>query len=108
MRWLPASGLGASSVSWNRSLSLAVYAVAAALVLAAHGREPALLFLLTQAFVLPFIWFADLFGEWIGPFPMPGWGSGRHTVDRESPAWLIALFGWLILLGVFGVSYFCV
>ena len=93
--------------TWSRPLSLAVYGLAALLLWGARGRDAALLFLLTQAFVLPFIWFPDFFGEWLGAFPMPGAGGyNARIVDRESPAWLVAVFGWLILLGAFAVSYF--
>jgi hypothetical protein len=27
-------------------------------------------------------------------------------IDRESPAWLISAFGWLILIGVFAATYY--
>jgi hypothetical protein len=35
---------------------------------------------------------------------LPG-GRGK-VLDQESPAWLVAAFGWLILIGVFAAAYF--
>ena len=52
---------------------------------------------------LLFIWRAGTFGAWIGAPPSPG-GLGARPIDRESPGWLVAAFGWMILIGVFLVS----
>jgi hypothetical protein len=92
-------------LSWNRALSLGVYVLATGLVSRARGAEAAGIFAFTQAFVLMFIWFAEYFSGWIGPFPLPG-GHSSKVIDQETPAWLIAAFGWLILIGVFVVTYF--
>ena len=90
---------------WNRLLSLGAYLLAAALIWSARGSKAAGIFVVTQAVVLIFIWFADFFGAWIGPPPFPG-GYSAKVIDQESPAWLIAGFGWLILIGTFVVTYF--
>lgn len=92
-------------LGWNRVLSLAVYLLGAALIWGARGGEAAGIFVVSQAFVLLFIWFADSFSAWIGAPPFPG-GLGAKVIDQESPSWLIAAFGWLILISVFAVSYF--
>jgi hypothetical protein len=89
---------------WNRALSLGAYFCAIGLIWRARGGESARIFASTQLFVLVFIWFADYFSGWMGPFPLPG-GRGK-VIDQESPAWLIAAFGWLILIGVFAATYF--
>ena len=89
---------------WNRRLSLAAYVAGAVLIGRARDAQATFLFLITQAPVLVFIWFADYWSEWLGPFPMPQGGRGR-VIDQESPAWLIATFGWMILLMVFYALY---
>ena len=94
-------------MGWNRSLSLAAYLAGAALIWSAHGARFAGLFLATQAVTLILIWFADFFGDWIGAPPIPS-GLGARTIDRESPPGLVAAFGWIILAGVFAVTYFWV
>jgi hypothetical protein len=92
-------------LSWNRTLSLVAYLGGAALIWNTRGADTASLFLLTQALVLIFIWFPDFFGSWLGAPPFGG-GNSAKVIDQESPAWLVAGFGWLILLGVFVVTYF--
>jgi hypothetical protein len=92
-------------LGWNRLLALAVYLLAAAAIWGKHGSRSAAVFLITQAVVLVFIWFSEAFGEWIGPPPLPG-GHRARVIDRETPPWLVAAFGWLILIGVFFVTFF--
>jgi len=93
-------------LSWNRTLSLFAYLAGAAFIWSARGADTARVFLLSQALVLIFIWFSDFFGSWIGAPPFSG-GSSAKVIDQGSPGWLVAAFGWLILLGVvFLVTYF--
>ena len=92
-------------VAWNRLLSLAAYLTGAALIWNAHGARPARVFLGSQAVTLILIWFSAFFGGWLGAVPV---GQFARTIDRESPAWLVAAAGWMILVGVFAVAYFCV
>lgn len=92
-------------LSWNRALSLVAYLTGAALIWDARDADTAGLFLLTQALVLILIWFPDFFGSWLGAPPFAR-GHSAKVVDQESPAWLVAAFGWLILIGVFVVTYF--
>ena len=91
----------------NRSLSLAAYLTGAALIWGAYGARPAVLFLTTQAVTLILIWFAEFFGDWIGAPPFPT-GPGDRSVDQESPPGLVAALGWMILGGVFALTYFWV
>ena len=91
-------------MSWNRLLSLAAYLMGAALIWVAQGARIAYVFLATQAATLILIWFSELFGGWIGAPPIPV--RSARAIDQESPAWLVAAFGWLILGSVFAVSYF--
>ena len=90
---------------WSRLLSLGAYLLGSALIWSTRGSPAAGIFMLTQAVVLIFIWFADFFSSWIGAPPFPG-GHTAKVIDQESPAWLVAAFGWLILVGVFVVTYF--
>ncbi len=90
---------------WSRFLSLGAYLLGSTLIWSARGSDSAAIFMLTQAVVLLLIWFADFFSTWIGAPPF-GAGQGAKVIDQESPAWLIAAFGWLILVGVFVVTYF--
>jgi len=93
------------ALGWNRLFSLTAYVAGTLLLGSAHGLQAAVLFAMSQVVVLLFIWFADFFGDWIGAPPFGG-GNGAKVIDRESPGWLVAGFGWMILIGVFTVSYF--
>lgn len=42
-------------------------------------------------FPLACIWFADELGEYVGVLPGP-------PIDRRSPAWMVKLGGWILLL----------
>jgi hypothetical protein len=46
-----------------------------------------------SALLLPLacIWYGDELGEYLGPFPSPGF-------NRKSPGWMVKLGGWLLLL----------
>jgi hypothetical protein len=91
----------------SRILAVGAYLLGGLLIWSARGAHTALLFSLTQAVTLLLILFADALEGWLGPFPFLGSGS-RNVVDEPSPAWLITGFGWLILLGVFALSYWWV
>jgi len=41
------------------------------------------------------IWYCDIAGNFTGPMSRGGY------VDVETPGWLVAGFGWLVLLGIF-------
>jgi hypothetical protein len=45
---------------------------------------------------LPFLWFSEHLGEWIGIPPLPG-GVGSRPITKESPPILVLGFGWFIL-----------
>jgi hypothetical protein len=42
---------------------------------------------------LALIWFGDELGEFTGM-------TGRGHISQPSPAWLVKLFGWVLLLGL--------
>jgi hypothetical protein len=76
---------------------LVALAIAVAEIIAGLALERSWAFALTVAVgaILPLalIWFPEFFGS------LTGWGT-RAPVDRPSPPSLVALLGWLFLLGL--------
>src|SRR5262245_26332695 len=80
----------------SRTLSLVIaiaYLVIACLAARSAAKVFASLLIVGGALLLPLacIWFADELGEYVGTFPGP-------EVNRKSPAWMVKLCGWLLLL----------
>jgi len=60
------------------------------------GPSAAVPFFLPALASLGFLWFSPFWAGWLGPL---GGGSGHtKSIDQPSPAWLIALVAWLILV----------
>ena len=87
---------------WNAALSALFFAWSAASLHGEIGLHRALPIVISQVPVLGFIWFCDFWSGWLGPL-LSG-GLNTKSIDRGSPAWLIAAAGWLILLSVFGLA----
>jgi hypothetical protein len=64
----------------------------AMILFARYGKAVPFVFLLVP---IAFIWFGDEFGGFKG-------NVGRGTVNTETPGWMVAGFGWLLLLAVSG------
>ncbi len=80
----------------GRALSLviaAVYLVVGALSADSIAKLLASLLFVGGALLLPLlcIWFGDEVGEYMGTFPGP-------AINRTSPAWMVKLGGWVLLL----------
>jgi hypothetical protein len=80
----------------SRTLSLLV-AIAYLLLACLSARSVAQVFasilIFTAALLLPLacIWFADELGEYVGVLPGP-------SINRKSPAWMVKVGGWILLL----------
>jgi hypothetical protein len=81
-----------SSITFNRIASLVV---AAAYVVAGltSGRDTSVIAfcIITALFPLPFIWFPEAFGRYIGP-------ANMGYINRPTPAVFVAFAGWLLLM----------
>jgi len=80
----------------GRTLSLiiaAVYLVLGGFSANSIARLLAALLIVGGALLLPLacIWFGDELAEYIGTFPGP-------AINRKSPAWMVKLGGWVLLL----------
>jgi hypothetical protein len=87
---------------WNVVLSTALFVYAGYRILSAPGPGAGLAALLALVPILGFIWVCDYWAAWLGP--LFGGGHYAKSVDSSSPAWLIALFGWIILLTVLALA----
>jgi hypothetical protein len=47
------------------------------------------------------IWFPDELGA------ARGWGGGGVRVDEDTPAIFVSIMGWLLLVGMPFIFYFC-
>ncbi|MCI0704041.1 MAG: hypothetical protein L0241_23530 [Planctomycetia bacterium] len=72
------------------SLVVAVGFLIAAILIARQG-EMLIYCALAIAFPLPFIWFPEALGNYIGPADM-------GYINRTTPAVFVAIGGWLLLL----------
>jgi hypothetical protein len=80
----------------GRALSLiiaAVYLVVSGFSANSKAKVLADLLIVGGSLLLPLacIWFGDELGEYIGTFPGP-------AINRKSPAWMVKLGGWVLLL----------
>jgi len=69
------------------------YLVITSLLQRSAAQLLANLLIMGGALLLPLacIWFAEEMGEYIGALPGPG-------INRKSPAWMVKLGGWILLL----------
>ena len=84
------------SVVSSRTLSLLVaivYVVMGCLSARSTAKVFASILIFGGALLFPLacIWFADELGEYVGALPGPG-------IDRRSPAWMVKVGGWILLL----------
>ena len=84
------------SVLSSRTLSLLIaiaYLVIALLSSRSIANAFGSLLIVGGALLLPLacIWYADELGDYVGVFPGPG-------INRKSPAWMVKIGGWLLLL----------
>lgn len=80
----------------SRTLSLLIaiaYLVIACLTARSAAKVFASILIVGGALLLPLacIWFADELGEYVGVLPGP-------AINRKSPAWMVKLGGWILLL----------
>ena len=80
----------------SRTLSLVIALIYLGLALFSAPSAAKLmggLLIFGGALLLPLacIWYGDDLGEYLGPFPSPGF-------TRKSPAWMVKLGGWILLL----------
>ncbi|HEX3249911.1 MAG TPA: hypothetical protein VHS05_10825 [Pyrinomonadaceae bacterium] len=92
----PASLLTMGEFPIGRALSLiiaAVYLVVSGLFAKSIAHLLADLLFVGGALLLPMacIWFAEELGEYIGTLPGP-------RINRRSPAWMVKIGGWVLLL----------
>jgi hypothetical protein len=76
------------------SLLIAITYLGIACLASRSAREVlASLLVLGGALLLPLacIWFSDEVGDYVGTFPGP-------AINRGSPAWMVKLGGWVLLL----------
>jgi len=84
------------SVVSSRTVSLLiaiVYLVVACLSSRSAAKVFASILIVGGALLFPLacIWFADELGEYVGVLPGP-------AINRKSPAWMVKLGGWILLL----------
>ena len=80
----------------ERTLSLIIaagYLVIAAIGGHSEGKLFGAVLIVGGALLIPLacIWFADEVGDYVGTFPGP-------AVNRRSPAWMVKIGGWVLLL----------
>ena len=80
----------------SRTLSLVIaliYLGIAGLAALSAAKLMGNLLIFGGALLLPLacIWYGDELGEYLGPFPSPGF-------TRRSPGWMVKLGGWILLL----------
>jgi len=75
----------------NKGLSACIAAIMLIVALCTGGFIVLPMTILFLGFSLSLIWFGDEVGSIMGV--MRG-----HSITSESPGWLVALFGWLLLL----------
>ena len=80
----------------SRTLSLLIaiaYLVIACLTARSAAKVFASILIVGGALLLPLacIWFADELGEYVGVLPGP-------AINHKSPAWMVKLGGWILLL----------
>ncbi|HEU4433971.1 MAG TPA: hypothetical protein VFR51_11380 [Pyrinomonadaceae bacterium] len=87
-----------SNLGLSRVLSLLVaigYLVIGFLIAQPKSARDVLVVLLRVAAMVVFpllcIWFSEEFGDYVGPIPSPG-------ISKRSPAWMVTLGGWFLLL----------
>ncbi|HJY30038.1 MAG TPA: hypothetical protein VJ306_18550 [Pyrinomonadaceae bacterium] len=84
------------SIFSSRTLSLLIaiaYLAIACLSAPSAAKAFASLLIFGGALLLPLacIWFADEMGEYVGVLPGP-------AINRKSPAWMVKIGGWILLL----------
>ena len=87
-----------SNFGLSRRLSLLVaigYLVIGFLIAQPKSARDVLVVLLRIAMLVVFpllcIWFSEEFGDYVGSLPGPG-------ISKRSPAWMVKLGGWFLLL----------
>jgi membrane protease YdiL (CAAX protease family) len=91
-------------MTWDRILSLAIVVVYAALAGAFGPRAPGESLFGTFAgylglSVVPLglIWFGEELGDYVG-------STGRGSITRRTPGWLVKGFGWIALAVLVGLG----
>src|ERR1043166_6606212 len=84
------------SVVWPRTMSLRIaigYLVVGCLAARSGGDVFLSILIVGGALLFPLacIWFAHELSEYVGALPGP-------PIDRRSPAWMVKLGGWILLL----------
>jgi len=84
-------------MTFNRIASLVV-AVGYVVAGLASGRDASVVafVVITALFPLPFIWFPEAFGRYVGP-------ANMGYINRPTPPVFVAIAGWLLLMIVPGV-----
>ncbi len=90
---------------WNWLGSIAFLLGVGALLWATRGPGGPILLAMVWVLCIPFLWFSESLGAWIGAPPMPG-GAGSRPISKESPPFLVLGFAWLILFGTAAVLLF--
>jgi hypothetical protein len=79
-------------MTFNRIASLLVAAGYVAVALASRRDGSVVAFcVITALFPLPFIWFPEAFGRYIGP-------ANMGYINRPTPPVFVAIAGWLLLM----------
>jgi hypothetical protein len=73
------------------SLFVAAGYLAAAWLMPRGGADRVVHCALAVLMPLPFIWFSEAFGNYVGPAP---WGM----INRPTPGAFVAILGWILLL----------
>ena len=76
-------------VTLSKLIAAAIALASAALTLVMYGFSPELgAYCLVWLFPLGLIWFAEAFGDYVGPV-------SKGYVSTPSPAWMIVAAGWI-------------
>ena len=78
----------------NRGASLLVAALCVSAAFHKAGTEVAMRIAVGLLLPMACIWFSAALGSYVGPV------SWFRQIDRPTPAFFVAIFGWLFLLGV--------
>ena len=97
VRALPGEPVRQYPPDWNRILSLILAALWLALCAFGGGLEAVLKNAMMLVLPVACIWFADELGSLTTGFTGP---ISEMPITRESPGWLVRVFGWVALVAL--------